>query len=186
MPFAAEFVAQSPEWGGSTTLAIAGMEPLEAVETHYATLNSRDPALFRSFYGEPPDEAMLWFWELGTRWLAACETVPGDAALVRCEEELLDDFYSKAGAVFQYGTLWSVSEGQMLSTGEWEIASDWVWFAFEYDFGDWMRIAYPEDHQVAFAGGARLARTPEAAAAAVKRVDEFIDQSADYPRSPDP
>jgi hypothetical protein len=49
-----------------------------------------------------------------------------------------------------------------------------------------MRSAYPDEHQIVFAGGARLARTPEAAAAAVKRIDEFIDQSADYPRSPDP
>ncbi|MDJ0498154.1 MAG: hypothetical protein QNJ89_10010 [Acidimicrobiia bacterium] len=186
LPFAAEFVAQSPDWGGSTTLAIAGMEPLEAVEAHYATLNSRDPAVFRSFYGERPDQGMLWFWELGTRWVAECETVPGDDTLVRCEEEALDDFYSKAGAVFRYGTLWSVSQGQMFSTGEWEMASDWVWTDFEYDFGDWMRSAYPDEHQVVFAGGARLARTPEAAAAAVKRIDEFIDQSPDYPRSPDP
>jgi hypothetical protein len=186
LPFAAEFVAQSPDWGGSTTLAIVGMEPLEAVEAHYATLNSRDPAVFRSFYGESPDEAMLWFWELGTQWAAECEAVPGDDTLVRCEEETLDDFYSKAGAVFRYGELWNVAEGQMFSTTEWEMTSGWwAWRDLEADFGAWMRDAYPDDHRIAYVGE-DLARTPEAAAIAVTRIDEFIDQSNDYPRSPDP
>ncbi|MDJ0663174.1 MAG: hypothetical protein QNJ75_01360 [Acidimicrobiia bacterium] len=185
LPHVGEFVAQSPDWGGSTTLAIEGMEPLEAVEAHYATLNSRDPAVFRSFYGETPDEAMLWFWELGTRWVAECEAVPDDNTLVRCEEEWSDDFFSKAGAEFRYGTLWSVADGQMTSTREWEIISYWAWSDFEGDFGYWMRSAYPDDHRIAFVGS-DLARTPEAAAIAITRIDEFIDQSANYPRSPDP
>ena len=185
LPFAAEFVAQSPDWGGASTPAIAGMEPLEAVEANYATLNSRDPAVFRSFYGEPPDEAMLWLWELGTTFETQCEAVPGDNTLVRCEEEWFDDFFSKAGAEFRYGTLWSVVDGQMSSTREWEMISYWAWADFEGDLGDWMRSAYPDDHRIAFVG-ADLARTPEAAAVAVIRIDEFIDQSADYPRSPDP
>ena len=184
LPFAAEFVARSPDWGGSATPAIAGMEPLEAVEAHYAALNDRDPAVYRSFYGEPPDEAMLWFWELGTISEVQCEAVPGDDTLVRCEEEWFDDFFSKAGAEFRYGTLWNVADGQMSYTREWEMISYWAWSDFEGDFGYWMRSAYPDDHRIAFVGS-DLARTPEAAAMAVIRIDEFIDQSADYPRSPD-
>ena len=186
LPFAAEFVAQSPEWGGSTPPAIAGMESLEAVEAHYAALNSRDPAVYRSFHGEPPAEAMLWLWDLGTTWGAQCEAVPGSNALVRCEEEISDGFYSKAGAEFRYRTLWSIADGRILATDEWEMTSGyWAYTAFEYDFGNWMLSTYPSEHQIAFAG-ARLARTPEAAEIAVSRIDEFLDQSADYPRSPDP
>jgi hypothetical protein len=105
---------------------------------------------------------------------------------VRCEEELSDGFYSKAGAVFRYGVLWNVAEGEMFSTTEWEMTSGhWAWRDFEYDFGDWMLSAYPDDYRIAYLG-ADLARTPEAAAIAVTRIDEFIDQSADYPRSADP
>lgn len=185
LPFAAEFVAQSPDWGGSAMPAIAGMEPLEAVRANYATLNSRDPAAFTSFFGEPPDDGALWFWELGTKWAAECEAVPGDDTLVRCEEETSDDFFSKAGAEFRYGRLWSVADGQMFSTTEWEMISYWAWTDFEGGFGDWLRRAYPDDHRIAFLGR-DLARTPEAAAIAVTRIDEFLDQSADYPRSPDP
>jgi hypothetical protein len=61
----------------------------------------------------------------------------------------------------------------------------WAWRDFEADFGAWMRNAYPDDHQIAYVGQ-DLARTAEAAAIAVVRIDEFIDQTADYPRSPDP
>ncbi len=183
LPFAAEFVAQSSNWGGAATPAIARMEPLEAVEAQYATLNSRDPAVYRSFFGVPPDDVTLWLWELGTLSETQCEAVPGDDTLVRCEEEWFDDFFSKTGAEFQYGTLWSVADGQMSSTREWEMISYWAWKDFEPDFSDWMRSAYPDDHQVAFIG-TDLARTPKAAAIAVTRIDEFIDQSAEYPRSP--
>ena len=184
LPFAAEFVAQSSDWGQASSPAIAGMDPLEAVEAQYATRNSRDTAVYRSFFGSPPDDATLWLWELGTIAEAQCEPVPGDDTLVRCEEEWFDDFFSKAGAEFRYGTLWSVADGQMFSTAEWEMISYWAWTDFERDFGDWLRSAYPDDHRIAFTG-TDLARTPEAGAIAVMRIDEFIDQSADYPRSPD-
>jgi hypothetical protein len=72
----------------------------------------------------------------------------------------------------------------MFSTTEWEMISYWAWSDFEGDFGYWLRSAYPDDHRIAFIG-TDLARTPEAAAIAVTRIDEFIDQSNDYPRSPD-
>ena len=63
-----------------------------------------------------------------------CKAVPGSNALVRCEEEVADDFYSKVGAEFRYRTLWSVSEGRMLATGEWEMTSGyWAYTVFEYD-----------------------------------------------------
>lgn len=184
-PFALAFVAQSPDWGSATRPAIAGLSPLEAVEAHYAALNSRDPALFAAFYGEPVSAPMLWLWEMGTEWRAECVVVAESGDLVRCEEQSVDDFYTKAGAEFHYGTLWSVADDQMLQTREWEQTSGhWAYQDFEIDFGNWMRGAYPGEHQTAFAG-ARIARTPEAARIAVNRIDEFLDQSIDYPRSPD-
>jgi hypothetical protein len=186
LPFVAEFVAQSPDWGQASSPAIDGMEPLEAIEALYATLNSRDTAVYQSFFGEPPGEGQLFLWELGTIAEVQCEPVLGDETLVRCEEERSDGFYSKAGAVFRYRVLWNVVEGQMFSTNEWEMTSGWwAWRDFEADFGNWMKNVYPDDHRTAYAGS-DLARTSEAAAIAVSRIDEFIDQSDDYPRSPDP
>ncbi len=185
LPFALEFVVRSPDWDRSGSPAISGMTPLEAVEAHYAALNSGDPDAYGSFFGEPAADGLLWLWEMGTEWHAQCAAVSGETNLVRCEEEMVDDFYTRAGAEFHYGALWSVSDGQMLQTREWEQTSAyWAYQDLEIDFGNWMRHAYADDHQVAFAG-ARLARNPEAAAIAVTRLDEFLSQSIEYPRSPD-
>jgi hypothetical protein len=185
LPFALEFVAQSPDWGSAARPAIAGMAPLEAVEANYAALNSREPSAFAAFFGEPASDAMLWQWEMGTEWRTQCAAVAGSNDLVRCEEEVVDDFYTKAGAEFHYGALWSVADDRMLRTREWEQSSaDWAYVDFEVDFGAWLRNVYPGEYQTAIAG-ARLARTPEAARIAVSRVDEFLDQSTEYPRSPD-
>lgn len=185
VPFALEFVAQSPEWGRATLPALTGMAPLEAVEAHYAALNARDPAGYAAFFGRPVPDSMLWLWEMGTEWRTECAAVPGSADLVRCEEDWIDVFYVKAGAEFHYGTLWSVADDQMLQTREWEQTSAyWAYQDLEIDFGSWLLSTHPSEHQTAFAG-ARLARTPEAAEVAVTRIDEFLSQSVDYPRSPD-
>jgi hypothetical protein len=136
LPFVLEFVAQSPDWGSATRPAIAGLAPLEAVEANYVALNSREPAAFAAFFGEPASDAMLWQWEMGTEWRTQCAAVAGSIDLVRCEEEMVDDFYTKAGAEFHYGALWSVADDLMLRTREWEQSSaDWAYVDFEIDFG---------------------------------------------------
>ncbi len=185
LPYVAEFVTQSPTWRQASSVS-EGMSAESVVAEYYDAINSRDPERMEELMGVPMDEAFLWLWGLGTQLDATCTPDSADPSVVRCEEAWRDEFYTKAGAQFTYGIYWSVVDGRVNSVNEWQLTSSyWAYVDFENDFGTWLATAYPEEHLLAFEG-IRMARTPEAATVAVARIQEFLDQSEDYPRSADP
>ncbi len=187
MPFVEEFVAQSEDWGvpDAEGADLTAMTALEAVLAFYEVLNSHDAAQYEAHFGYPPDDPTLWFWVQGRRWDADCTETENEDE-VRCELEVTDDFYTKAGAIFEYRELWTKSEGNLFWTTEWANSSDhWVYHDFEEDFGAWMREAYPDDAAIAFPTN-DLVHNAEAALIAVAHLDEFLEWSDKYPRDPDP
>nr|MDJ0954712.1 hypothetical protein [Acidimicrobiia bacterium] len=103
MPFVDEFVAQHDDWGvpDAEGADLTAMTALEAVTAFYEVLNSHDPARYETHFGYPPDDPTLWFWVQGRQWNYDClETENEDE--VRCELNVTDDFYTKAGALFEY------------------------------------------------------------------------------------
>jgi hypothetical protein len=185
LPYVDEFVAQSGEWGEAAAGAdLSGMTAMEAVEALFAAMNSRDPEAFEAFFGSPPDGPIEWFWAMGTRWEAECEPTD-DPAMVRCEEERIDEFYSKAGAVFVQTSTYMLENGRLIATPEGELSSAyWAEHHFERAFLNWLETAYPEEHAVADSG--ELTHSAEGGAIAAARVDEFLSQSDEYPRPADP
>jgi hypothetical protein len=183
LPYVEEFVEQSSEWGDVRDPDLSGLTPLQAVEAAYAALNSGDPEVYAAFFGRPPDTGMVWLWELGTRWIVDCDPAAGPDR-VRCDVETIDEFYTKAGAVFRSTSLFVLDEGRLVDIPEQETSSFvWAYQIFEPDFMAWLRTAHPEEHEIA-AEGSFMARAQEAATIARTYVDEFLNQSDEYPRDP--
>ncbi|MDJ0498155.1 MAG: hypothetical protein QNJ89_10015 [Acidimicrobiia bacterium] len=186
LPYVEEFVASSPDWG--TQVAAADEEPsrtlLEEVVAGYEAWSSHDPEVYEDFFGEPPGDVDEWWWEQGRRVTVSCvETESPDE--VRCEGFITDDFYTRAGAVFEFRELWNRVGSDNLSVIEWANSSGWWAYSdFEKDFAHWMREAYPEDAAIAFPT-VDLVHNGEAAAIAVSHLDEFLEASDEYPRDPD-
>ncbi|MDJ0954711.1 MAG: hypothetical protein QNJ81_13620 [Acidimicrobiia bacterium] len=188
MPFVVQFVASSAEWGPAGNLGadLSELTVLEAVAAGYAAFNSHDPELFADFFGEPPNDATLWFWELGRTSNMSCEPTSNPNEVL-CTGELLDNFYVRAGAIFEFSETWTMTDDFRLISALVEANSSgyWAYDEFEAHYWAWMLEAYPEDAALAYAGE-NLIRTPEAAAIAMRHLDEFLDQSDIYPRSADP
>jgi hypothetical protein len=188
IPYVEEFLAQSPRWGDgmSPGADLSAMTPPEAVAALYDALNSGDPEAYREFFGRDPDDVMLFFWGVGTQWVTTCEPA-ADPDQVRCRQEMIDEFYTRAGAVFVSTELWSLRDGELSSITEAEASSAWAYDAFEDAFGQWLQRAYPEEWRIAVHtpyGEMDVVLNAEAAAIVVARVDEFLDQSEEYPRDP--
>lgn len=186
LPYVEEFVAAGA--GAVTAVGagadIAGMATLEAVEGMYAAKNSRDPAVYEAFFGEPPSDIAEWFWAQGRQHERVCEET-GNPDEVRCVGQNTDDFYTRAGAVFEVHELWTKVGDELLWTLEWANSSGgWAYHDFEQDLGIWMRGVYPEDAAIAFPFD-DLVHNGEAAAIAVAHLDEFLEASDEYPREPD-
>ncbi len=186
LPYVDEFVAQSPDWGSQVAAADEGssLTLLEEVEAGYKAYDSHDPAVYEEFFGEPPGDVVEWFWAQGRHVTVDCvETGTPDE--VRCEGAFTDDFYTKAGAVFEFRELWTRAGNDALSMIEWANSSGWwAYDDFEKDLAHWMKEAYPEDAAIAFPT-VDLVHNGEAAAIAVAHLDEFLEASDKYPRDPE-
>ena len=160
------------------------MTLLEEVVAGYGAYDSHDPVAYEEFFGEPPGDAIEWFWEQGRRLTVDCvETETPDQ--VRCEGTYTDNLYTKAGAVFEFRELWTRAGSEPLGIIEWANSSGWWAYSdFENDYALWMREAYPEDAAIAFPT-VDLVHNGEAAAIAVAHLDEFLEASDKYPRDPD-
>jgi hypothetical protein len=186
LPYVDEFVANSPDWGVQVAAADDGpaMSLLEEVVAGYEAYDSHDPVVYEEFFGEPPGDVVEWFWAQGRRVNVDCvETETPDQ--VRCEGFYTDDFYTKAGAVFEFRELWTRAGDEPLGLIEWSNSSGWWAYSdFEMDYALWMREAYPEEAAIAFPS-VDLVHNGEAAAIAVSHLDEFLEASDEYPRDPD-
>jgi hypothetical protein len=187
LPHVEEFVAQSDEWGESdiTGADLDSMTPLQAVEAMYTAINSHDAGTFEAFFGAPPNGFWRWLWAMGRHWNAECSDTD-DSAWARCEGEIVDDFYTKAGAVWEYTQLATIFDGELFVFMESVSGTDreWPYHDFEHDMAAWMADAYPEDAAAAFIVG-DIVHSPEGAAIAVSYLDEFLEASDDYPRDPE-
>jgi hypothetical protein len=186
LPYVDEFIANSPDWGTHVAAAEeqTSMTLLEQVVALYEAYDSHDPVVYEEFFGEPPGDVVEWFWGQGRRVTVDCaETETPDE--VRCEGALTDDFYTKAGAVFEFREVWTRVGNEPLGMVEWSNSSGWWAYSdFEADYARWMREAYPEDAAIAFPS-VDLVHNGEAAAIAVSHLDEFLEASDTYPRDPD-
>ena len=185
LPYVDEFASQSTHQLAAAAAGadIAGMATLEAVEGMYAAMNSHDPAVYEEFFGEPPNDVMEWFWAQGRHYERVCAPTANPDE-VRCEGENTDEFYTKAGAVFEIHELWTKAGDELLWSVEWANSSGtWAYHEFEQDLGIWMREAYPADAEIAFPT-ADLVHNGEAAAIAVSHLDEFLEVSDKDPREP--
>jgi hypothetical protein len=184
LPYVDEFVVRSETWPRVTgSRDLAGMSVLEAVLAEHEAFNSHDPDTFEAWYGRPPDDIVAWFWGLDTRFESDCQNTE-NPMIVQCSSRLVDGFYSKAGAVVEQTQLWTTSGNELIllhTSGPHSI--DWAWFEFEYDMKAWMREAYPDAAGQIFEG--RLNRDGESAVIAMNYIDEFIEQSTEYPRAAD-
>lgn len=179
-----EFAAQSTDLLVAPAGAdIAGMSTLEAVEGMYASMNSYDPAVYEDFFGEPPDDMREWFWAQGRYHERVCEETANPDE-VRCEGRNTDEFFTKAGAVFEVRELWTKVGDELIWSLDWANSSGWAYHDFEQDLAIWMREAYPEDAAIAFPTD-DLVHNGEAAAIAVAHLDEFLEVSDQYPRQPE-
>jgi hypothetical protein len=186
LPYVDEFVANSPDWGTQVVAADDGpaMTLLEEVEAGYEAYDSHDPVVFEEFFGEPPGDVVEWFWAQGRHITVDCVET-GSPDEVRCEGFYTDDFYTKAGAVFEFRELWTRAGDEPLGIVEWSNSSGWWAYSdFEKDYALWMRQAYPEDAAIAFPT-VDLVHNGEAAAIAVAHLDEFLEASDEYPRDPE-
>jgi hypothetical protein len=186
LPYVEEFVSENADLltAASAGADIAAMSTLEAVEGMYAAMNSYDPVAYEAFFGEPPDDIMEWFWAQGRKYARTCAET-GNPDEVRCEGENTDEFYTKAGAVFEVHELWTKVGDELIWSLEWANSSgSWAYHDFEQDLGIWMREAYPDDAAIAFPSD-DLVHNGEAAAIAVAHLDEFLEASDEYPRDPD-
>ena len=188
LPFVVQFVASSAEWGPDESQGadLSQLTVREAVAANYAALNSHDPEVFADFFGVPPSDAMLWQWELGRTWNMLCESTSNPNEVL-CTGELLDDFYVRAGAIFEFSETWTMTDGfRLLSAlGEANSSGYWAYDDFEAHYWAWMLQAHPESAALAYAGE-NMVRTAEAAAIAMRHLDEFLAESERYPRSADP
>ena len=186
LPYVDEFVANSPDWGAQLAAEEdhSAMTLLEEVVAGYEAFSSHDPVVYEGFYGEAPGDVIEWFWAQGRRVTVSCaETDTPDE--VRCDGFITDDFYTKAGAVFEFRELWTRAGDRPLSRTEWSNSSGWWAYSdFEEDYALWMREVYPEDAAIAFPT-VDLVHNGEAATIAVAHLDEFLEASDTYPRDPD-
>ncbi len=186
LPYVDEFVAQSETWPRVTGQRdLAGMSVLDAVLAEHEAYNSHDPGIFQAWYGRPPDDWVRWMWGFDTRFVSECETteIP---AVVECTSSQIDGFYTKAGAIFEQTQLWTVSGNELILLHTTGLSSGgWVWYEFDRDMKAWMQQAYPEVAAEIFVGQ-DLIRSGRTAAIAMDYIDEFLEQSSDYPRAADP
>ena len=180
-----EFVAQSETWPRVTGHRdLAGISALEAVLAEHDAFNSHDPEVFEAWYGRPPDDQVAWFWGFDTRFESDCETTE-NPKIVQCTSSQVDGFYTKTGAVFEQTQLWTTSGNELILLHSTGLSSgDWAWFDFEADFKSWMDQAYPDVAAQVFAGQ-QINRNGRSAVVAMDYIDEFIEQSTEYPRAPD-
>lgn len=184
LPYAEAYGATEPAEATGQGPDFSGMSTLEAVEAVYAALNSRDADTFEAFFGTPPDDPTQWFWEQGRIWNHEC-TEDGSGT-VTCEIEVEDDFYTRAGAVFRHTEEWTLTDGVLFDTVlEAESSGYWAYHDFEAAFAAWMRDTHPDEAAIAFVGG-DFVHTGEAARIAVARLDAFLADSDEYPRTADP
>jgi hypothetical protein len=184
LPYVEEFLEASSDWPLLSTGAdLSGMTPLEAVEAYYEVLNRRDPGAYAAFVGREADSVLRWDWGVEAQWVTTCEST-SDPSQVRCREEKIDRFHTRAGAVFLTTRLWTLHDGRLTSIIEGEVASVWAIDALHPAFLAWLRDAYPAEWEVAAGSYGYLDMTAEAAAIAVTRIDEFLEQSVEYPRDP--
>ena len=164
---------------------LAGMSVLDAVLAEHAAFNSQDPDVFEAWYGRPPDDWVAWLWGFDTRFVSECEPteIP---AVVECTSSQIDGFYSKAGAIFEQTQLWTASGNELILLHTTGLSSGgWVWYEFDRDMKAWMQETYPEVATEIFVGQ-DLIRSGRTAAIAMDYIDEFLEQSSDYPRAADP
>lgn len=186
IPFVGEFVAQSEDWGSHLAAGpdFTNMTTMEAAVGIYEALWGHDPVAYEDFFGDPPGDVMEWFWAQGRKVDVTCVETD-DPDKVRCEGSFSDDFYTLAGAVFEFRELWERAGNDLLPTMEWSNSSGyWAYNDFERDLATWMRDTYPDDAAIAFPTD-DLVHNGEAAAIAVGHLAEFLEASDKYPRSPD-
>jgi hypothetical protein len=182
LPYVDEFVAQSETWPRVTGHRdLAGMSVLEAVLAEHEAFNSHDPEAFEAWYGRPPDDFVAWWWGLDTRFESDCDTTD-NPAIVQCTSRLVDGFYGKACAVFEQTQLWTASGNELILLHTDGSVSDWAFWKLGQDMKPWMKEAYPEVVNQVFAGSG-IIHNEEAAVIAMDYIDEFIEQSAEYPRA---
>ncbi len=185
LPHVDEFVAQSETWPRVTGhRTLAGMSVLEAVLAEHEAFNSHNSDMFEAWYGRPPDDFVAWFWGFGTRFESDCETTE-NPAIVQCSSRQVDGFYSMAGAVFEQTQLWTTSGNELILLHSAGLSSHgWAWFDFEADFKTWMEDVYPDVVAEVFLGQ-QIMRNGRSAVIAMDYIDEFLEQSTEYPRAAD-
>ena len=190
LPYLAEFEASGgieAAAGASMDPDFAGMTVTEAVEVVYMALNSHDAATYEELLGSPPDDPTEWFWAQGRVWNTTCEPVADSTNSLRCSLVIEDEFYTKAGAVFEAVEIWTLTDGgELFSSIESANSSGyWAYYDFEVDYARWMRETHPEVADSVFVNLGFM-HNGEAAAIAVAYLDEFLAASDTYPRDADP
>ena len=181
LPFVDEFVAQSETWPRVTGQRdLAGMSVLEAVLAEHEAFNSHDPSAFEAWFGRSPDDVVAWFWGFDTQYVSDCRPT-GDPDIVECASRLEDGFYTKVGGVFEQDQLWTTSGNELILLHTAGVSSHWVWYDFEQDMKTWMEQTHPEVAAQIFAGS-RIIHDGESATIAMEYIDDFLEQSDEYPR----
>ncbi len=181
LPYVDEFVAQSETWPRVTGHRdLAGMSVLDAVLAEHEAFNSHDPSAFEAWYGRPPDDVVAWFWGFDTQYESDCGATE-DPVIVRCSSRLEDGFYTKVGGIFEQDQLWTTSGNELILLHTAGVSSHWVWYDFEQDMKGWMEQAHPEVAAQIFAGS-RIIHNGESSTIAMEYIDDFLEQSDDYPR----
>ncbi len=181
LPYVDEFVGQSESWPRvSGHRDLAGMSVLEAVLAEHKAFNSHDPEAFEAWYGRPPDDPVVYLWGLDTRFESDCVTTE-NPAIVQCTSQLVDGFYNKAGAVWEQTQLWTASGNELIVLASDGLVSEWALWEFRLALKAWMQEAYPDVVNQVF-GGSWIIHNEEAAVIAMGHIDEFLEQSTEYPR----
>jgi hypothetical protein len=159
------------------------MSVLDAVLAEHEAFNSHDPEAFEAWYGRPPDDFVEYLWGFDTQFESECETTE-NPAIVQCESRQVDGFWSEAGAVFEQTQLWTTSGNELILLHTEGPVSDWAFWELRLDLGNWMKEAYPDAAALVFVGG-DLIHNGEAAETAMDYIDEFLEQSTEYPHAAD-
>jgi hypothetical protein len=157
----------------------------DPVVAYYDTLNTEDVA------------GVLEVWPSGNQDVIEIETAafhvkvsatcaPGDDpdTTVQCNEDVgRHDFYRPAGITGPVSILFTVEDGVMVAR-EAVSAPDTI-EGYEVALGEWLEASHPDVYASSYqSDGPYPFATAEQALTVIALIDDFLDQSNDYPLSP--
>ena len=84
--------------------------------------------------------------------------------------------------MFEQTQLWTTSGNELIVLASDGLVSDWAFWEFRLGMKAWMQEAYPDVVDQVF-GGSWIIHNEEAAETAMDYIDEFLEQSTEYPRT---